>query len=361
MNSVYIHIPFCSNICSYCDFCKIYYNESLVDKYLESLEQEIKSNYKNEVIKTLYIGGGTPSSLSIQELHKLFNIIKIFKLSNDVEFTIECNPENTDIDKLKLFKDNHINRLSIGVETFNSKYLELLNRKHSNEDVKLLINNALNLGITNINVDLIYGLPNQTIDELKEDINELLKLNITHISTYSLILEEHTKLYIDNIKNINQDSEYQMYEYICNNLKDNHFNHYEISNFSKETFESKHNLTYWNNLNYYGFGLGAHGYIDCTRYENTRSITKYCNNEYIYQSHKLDKKETMENEMILGLRKINGVNKTTFKDKYHCDIIDVFTLTNLLENKDLVDDGNNIYIPIEKIYISNDILINFVS
>lgn len=361
MESVYIHIPFCSNICSYCDFCKIYYNETIVDNYLNALEKEIKNNYKDEIIKTLYIGGGTPSSLSIEQLEKLFNIIKIFKLSNDVEFTIECNPENTDIDKLKLFKKYHINRLSIGVQTFNSKYLVLLNRKHSNKDVIMLIDNAREIGINNINIDLIYGLPNQTFDELKEDIDNLLKLNITHISTYSLILEEHTKLYLDKVTNIDQDLEYQMYQYICNTLNENGFNHYEVSNFTKNNYESKHNLNYWNNNNYYGFGLGAHGYINDIRYENTRSINKYCNGEYIYQSHIVDKKEQMENEMILGLRKIKGVNKLTFKNKYNCDVSNIFNIIPLLENKDLIDDGNNIYIPIEKIYISNDILINFLS
>jgi len=360
MTSVYIHIPFCSNICSYCDFCKIYYNEKLVDQYLNALEKEIKSNYKNEIVKTLYIGGGTPSSLNINKLNKLFNIIKIFNLDKDVEFTIECNPENTGIEKLKLFKDNKINRLSIGVQTFNENQLKILNRRHSNDEAINLINKAIDVGINNINVDLIYGLSNQTLDDFKNDVDTILKLNITHISTYSLILEEHTKLFIDNIKNIDSDLEYEMYKYICNVLKINGFIHYEISNFAKPNYQSNHNVNYWNNNNYYGFGLGAHGYIDNIRYENTRSINKYCDGDYLYNKNILNTKEQMENEMILGLRKIDGINKNRFKLKYNTDIYDMFNIDKLVKQCDLIDDGDNIFIPIEKLYISNDILINFI-
>jgi oxygen-independent coproporphyrinogen III oxidase len=360
MSSVYIHIPFCTNICSYCDFCKMYYNEEIVDSYLEALEKEIKSCYKNELIKTIYIGGGTPSSLTIKQLNKLFNITKIFKLDNDIEFTIECNPENTTDDKLQLFKENGINRLSIGIQTFNNNYLKLLNRSHTKEQAVELINNAKKLNINNISIDLMYGLPNQTIEEIADDINEILKLNIAHISTYSLILEEHTKLYIDNIKNIDDDLEYDMYKLIIKELQANNYIHYEISNFSKAGYESKHNLNYWNNNNYYGFGLGSHGYIDNIRYENTRSINKYLNGEYLYQKEQLSIKTTMQNEMILGLRKISGVNKQAFINKYNKPIEEAFAINTLLSTNQLIDNSNNIYIPEDKLYVSNDILINFI-
>lgn len=360
MTSVYIHIPFCESICNYCDFSKVYYNKKVVNKYLEVLKKEIHKVYKGELIKTIYIGGGTPSSLSIKELNKLFDIIKIFNLSKDLEFTIECNPENTNKEKLKLFKNNNVNRLSIGVQTFNKTNLNLLNRKHTKKQVKDLINSAKEIGISNINVDLIYGLPNQTIKDLEKDLNEILKLDVTHISTYSLIIEKNTKLYIDNIKNIDENIEYQMYKLIRKKLLENGFIHYEISNFSKPNFQSKHNLNYWNNNYYYGFGLGAHGYIDNIRYENTRSLNKYLNNEYLLNSYKLSKKETMQNEMILGLRKIAGVNKETFKNKYKKSIKEVFNIDPLIDSNDLIEDNEFVYIPIDKIYISNSILINFI-
>ena len=219
MKSVYIHIPFCNEICSYCDFCKVYYNKNFVKKYLVSLEKEIKSKYKGEEIHTLYIGGGTPSVLSIEELKILFNIINKLNLSKKVEFTFECNIESTNYEKLKYLYDNGVNRLSFGVQTFNRKYLKFLNRNHTSDQVKKIIKEAKQIGFININVDLMYAFPNETLEELKKDIDELLKLNIPHISTYSLIIEEHTKLFIDGVKNISQDLDRNMYDLICKKLK----------------------------------------------------------------------------------------------------------------------------------------------
>lgn len=358
-NSVYIHIPFCTNICSYCDFCKLYYNKKFVKKYLISLENEIKLNYKGELIKTLYIGGGTPSSLDINELKKLFEIIKTFNFDKEYEFTIECNIENIDEEKLILFKNNNVNRISYGIQTFNHKFLKYLNRNHTKEDVINKINLTKKY-FNNINIDLIYALKEQTLNDLEKDIDFFLKLNINHISTYSLIIEPHTKLYINKEKNIDEDLDYEMYRLICNKLKENHFVHYEVSNFAKKGYESKHNLTYWNNLNYYGFGLGASGYIDNIRYTNTKDINKYCNGKYLLEYDKLSNKEIMENELILGLRKLTGISIKEFKKKYNKNIEDVFNISNLIKEGKLVKKNNNLYINEDNIYLSNDVLINFI-
>ena len=252
--SVYIHIPFCDTICSYCDFCKVFYNSKLVDNYLSALNNEVDKYYKGEVINTIYVGGGTPSSLSLEQLNVLFSIINKFKLSNNYEFTFECNIENINSDKLKFLYDNGVNRLSVGVQTFNEKFLKLLNRNHISDEVVSKIKLAKKIGFSNINIDLIYGIPGETLDDLNHDIDMFLSLGINHISTYSLILEEHTKLYVDGVSNIDEDMDRSMYDLICDRLSDNGFNHYEVSNFSKEGFQSKHNLVYWNNLNYYVFG-----------------------------------------------------------------------------------------------------------
>ena len=359
--SVYIHIPFCDSICSYCDFCKFIKNEEWVNKYLVALEKEIKSKYKNELLNTIYIGGGTPSCLNISELNNLFNIIKIFNKDETIEFTFECNIENITKEKLELLYNNGVNRLSIGVQTFNNKYLNFLNRNHTKEDVINKINLAKKIGFKNINIDLIYALPNQTLKELENDIDEFLKLDITHISTYSLIIEPNTKLYINNINNIDEEIDLKMYELICNKLKQNGYIHYEISNFSKVGFESKHNLTYWNNNEYYGFGMGASGYIDNIRYDNTRSFNNYINGIYIKESHKLDINETIENEFILGLRKINGINKEEFKNKYNKNIKEIEIVKKLLKEGKLLEDEKNIYINKDYIYVSNDILIEFIN
>lgn len=356
MKSIYIHIPFCNNICSYCDFAKVFYNEKYVLKYLESLEYEINNNYKNEIIETLYIGGGTPSSLSIKELNRLFNILKKIKLSDNYEFTIECNIDSLTKDKIDLFKSNKVNRLSIGIETFNKKYLSFLNRKEFNLDILEYAKKNFN----NINIDLIYAIPNETLEELNKDIDEFLKLNINHISLYSLIIEPHTKLYIDNVKNIDEDLDYEMYKLIDKRLKENGYIHYEISNYSKKGYESKHNLTYWDNKKYYGFGLGASGYIDNIRYTNTRNLDKYINHDYDRDITILDKNMEMENEMILGLRKLKGVNLKEFKEKFNIDIKEKFNIDKLIKEEKLIIKDNYIFINPRYIYLSNDILINFI-
>ena len=229
ITSIYIHIPFCSNICTYCDFCKIYYNEETGSMYLDSLEKEIKDNYHGEKLKTLYIGGGTPSSLSINNLKKLMKIIKLFKFYDNYEFTVEVNPESIDEEKLLLFKENGVNRISMGIESTNNIYLKYLGRCHSFDLVKEKIKLIKKIGIKNINVDLIYAIPKQTINDLKNALDNIISLNITHISTYSLEIHDNTVLGIKKERNINDDLDRDMYEYICRYLKNNGYNHYEIS------------------------------------------------------------------------------------------------------------------------------------
>ena len=357
MKSVYIHIPFCKTICSYCDFCKMFYNEDLVNKYLLELEKEINKNYKGETLKTLYIGGGTPSSLNIKQLNKLLNIIKIFNLEENYEFTVECNIENITKEKLELLYKNKVNRLSIGIQTFNEKYLKFLNRNHMKEEIIEKINLAKTIGFKNINIDLIYAFPDETLEELESDINEFLKLDIEHISTYSLIIEPHTKLYIDKIENIDEDLDRKMYDLICKKL--NKYNHYEISNFGKEGYESIHNLTYWNNENYYGFGLGASGYINNIRYDNTKNINEYLKGNYIKNKEILSKNIEIENEFILGFRKIKGINIEKFNKKYD-NIFKYDVVNRLLKQNKLQKDEKNIFINTEYIYTSNNILIEFI-
>ena len=357
--SMYLHIPFCSHICSYCDFCKRFYNEIECSNYLDSLSNEIKDNYKGEELKTLYIGGGTPSSLSINNLNKLFDILKIVKLSNDYEFTIEANPENIDEDKLKIFKDNRVNRISIGVESTNDKLLKYLNRKHNFKMVKDKMH-LIKKYFNNINVDLIYAIPNETINDLKNDLDNIISLDINHISTYSLIINDNTELGINKTHNIDEDLDREMYDYICNYLKERGFNHYEISNFSKDGYESRHNLVYWHNENYYGFGLGASGYINNIRYDNTKSLSNYLKGNYILNKEELDKKDTMSYHLILGFRLVRGINKKDFYNKYHISIIDVFNVKELIEKGFLIDDGEYICIKYDMLYVENRILENFI-
>ena len=360
MKSVYIHIPFCNNICTYCDFCKVKYNEEWINKYLDKLEDEIIKQYKKEKIRTLYIGGGTPSILSIDELKRLFEIIKLLDLGQLEEFTFECNVESITNEKLIFLKKNNVNRLSIGIETFNEKYLELLNRHHTKEEVFEKIEMARMIGFENINVDLMYALPNETMEDLEKDVDEFLKLNVNHISCYSLMIEPNTKLYIGKIKPIDEDLDYEMYKYIEKRLLSREYIHYEISNYSKNNMESKHNLVYWNNEYYYGFGLSASGYLENYRYDNTKNLRKYLNGEYIENITKISEEDKLKYELILGFRKIKGINKNQFKNKFGIDIYDVDNIKELLNNNMLEENEEYIYIADEWIYKSNEILLKFV-
>ena len=354
--SAYIHIPFCNKICSYCDFCKFIYNEEWVDKYIDSLKYEIESTYKKENLKTIYIGGGTPSSLSLKELNKLLEILNVFNKEKEYEYTIEFNIEDINEDKLELCKNYNINRISIGVESFNKNHLSFLGRRNDIDIIEKI--NLTKKYFNNINIDLIYALPNQTLKELEEDLDKFLELDIPHISCYSLIIEEHTKLNNMNIKPIDEDLDYEMYELINNKLKD--YNHYEISNYSKEGYESKHNLVYWNNENYYGFGCSSASYIGNKRINNSKNIVNYMNKIYKQEVEELSIEDIISLELILGFRKIKGINIIEFKNKYNKDILDLYNIKELLKENKLVLKDNYLFINEKYLYISNEILINFV-
>jgi oxygen-independent coproporphyrinogen-3 oxidase len=357
---VYIHIPFCKSICSYCDFCKVLYKKEWVLPYLKKLNNEIKDIYMDEEIDTIYIGGGTPSSLDISELKILFKIIDTFKISDNYEFTFECNLDDINEELLKILRNNGVNRLSIGIETFDSKIQKIINRNHNFNDALSKINLCKEYGFNNINLDLIYGFKDQTLKSLKNDLKLFMKLKPNHISTYSLILEDSTVLKYENYENCNEDLDYEMYKYICKYLKKKKFKHYEVSNFTLNGFESKHNLKYWNNQEYYGFGLGASGYVEQIRYNNTRSLKEYIKNEEFSQKELLTTQDIMDNELMLGFRKIDGININEFQEKYGISIYDAYPIKPLLKNKDLVLENNFLKINPTKIYVMNEILIKLI-
>lgn len=356
----YIHIPFCKKICSYCDFCKMYYKEEIVDEYLDALEQEIKSIYQNEELDTIYIGGGTPSSLTTKQLKRLFSILSIIKKSKNAEYTIEGNIESTTEEKLLLYKKNGINRLSFGIESINQNNLEYLERSFSKEQTEKVIQTARRLGFKNINLDLIYAIPRENIEILTEDINYVLSLEPEHISTYSLMIEEHTKLKIKNEKNIEEDLDEEMYQVICKTLKENDYIHYEISNFCKEGFQSNHNLCYWNNKEYYGFGLGASSYQNDKRIMNTRSLNDYKRKKYQKEIEIVSLKDKIEYQILLNLRTKEGINLSLFKKQYKKEFKEIYHYQELLEKKYLEELENHLFIPENKWYISNEIIVKLL-
>ena len=356
--SIYIHIPFCNSICTYCDFCKIFYNKKYINDYLNNLEQEIKVRYKSEIVNTIFIGGGTPSSLDDEELIRLMNIIEIFKLNDNYEFTVECNIESITENKLKIMKKYGVNRISIGVESFDNSIIKLLGRNHTKKDVynKMEI---VKRYFSNINIDLIYAAYDD-INILKSDIDCFLKLDIPHISTYSLIIEDNTMLKINGMKNIDEDIDYEMYKYIEDTLEKNNYIHYEISNYAKNGYQSKHNLVYWNNEEYYGFGLSSTSYINNERITNTKNLRNYLNGKYIGTSISEDKEIRMENEVMLGLRKLDGINLDRFKDKFNVSLEDIYNIDNLISEGYLVKEDNYIKINKKYMYISNEIIVRIL-
>ena len=322
--SAYVHIPFCTQICYYCDFSKVFIKNQPVDSYLEHLLEEFQS-YDIQKLRTLYIGGGTPTALSAPQLEILLKgLTKNLDLSVLEELTIEANPGDLDADKIAVLKNSAVNRVSLGVQTFDDKMLKKIGRSHLEKDIYENIDRLKLAGFDNISIDLIYALPGQTMEQVKDNVAKAIGLNIPHMSLYSLILENHT-VFMNRMRRgklplPKEELEAEMFEYIITELERAGFEHYEISNFSKPSFESRHNLMYWDNAEYYGIGAGASGYVNGVRYKNHGPIRHYLSaveegNARITEEH-LSQKEQMEEEMFLGLRKKLGVSMARFEEKF---------------------------------------------
>ena len=330
--SAYVHIPFCTQICYYCDFSKVFIKNQPVDSYLEHLLQEFHS-YEIQKLRTLYIGGGTPTALSAPQLEVLLDgLTKNLDSSVLEELTIEANPGDLDEEKIAVLKNSAVNRVSLGVQTFDDKMLKKIGRSHLEKDIYENIDRLKLAGFDNISIDLIYALPGQTMDQVKENVAKAISLDIPHMSLYSLILENHT-VFMNRMRRgklplPKEELEADMFDYIIAELERAGFEHYEISNFSKPGFESRHNLMYWDNAEYYGIGAGASGYVDGVRYKNHGPIRHYLKavedgNARINEEH-LSQREQMEEEMFLGLRKKSGVSKARFEEKFGTSFEDLY-------------------------------------
>lgn len=322
--SAYVHIPFCTQICYYCDFSKVFIKNQPVDAYLQALIREFRS-YDITELRTLYIGGGTPTSISAVQLdYLLTELIRDLNLNTLEEFTIEANPGDLTVDKIEVLQKSAVNRVSLGVQTFNDKHLKRIGRSHNEAQIYSTIDALKTAGFQNISIDLIYALPGQTMDDVRSNVAKALSLNIPHLSLYSLILEHHTvfmnKMRRGKLHLPTEDLEAEMFEYIISEMERNGFEHYEISNFTKPGFESRHNLMYWDNVEYYGVGAGASGYLDGIRYRNRGPIQHYLKGvsegNARLSEEVLSKNEMMEEELFLGLRKKEGVSIGKFEQKF---------------------------------------------
>lgn len=338
MQAAYIHIPFCQHICHYCDFNKVFIERQPVDQYLEYLEKEIINTVQKvpfDSMKTIFVGGGTPTALNMEQTKKLLDIInrRLRPFAPNCELTFEANPGDLPKEKLNVLLEGGVNRISFGVQTFRDELLEKIGRKHTREDAFVAIREAQEVGFKNINVDIIYALPGQTIEDVKETLDIAFTLGVQHFSAYSLIVEPKTVFY--NLMNkgklrlSGEDHEAKMYEMVMDEMERHGYTQYEISNFSKGDNESRHNLTYWNNEEYYGFGAGAHSYVNGERIQNVGPLKQYFNKidetgfPYL-DVHVVTEKEKMEEELFLGLRKTKGVSKMAFRNKFNVEMNQVF-------------------------------------
>ena len=368
--SAYVHIPFCTQICYYCDFSKVFIKNQPVDSYLEHLIEEYDS-YDIKKLRTLYIGGGTPTALSAPQLAFLLEkLTDKLDLSYLEELTIEANPGDLDQEKIAVLKDSPVNRVSLGVQTFNDRMLKQIGRSHSEKDIYENIANLKKAGFDNISIDLIYALPKQTMEDVKINVAKAIALGIPHMSLYSLILENHT-VFMNRMRRgklplPKEDLEAEMFEYIIAELEKAGFEHYEISNFSKPGFESRHNLMYWDNAEYYGIGAGASGYVDGVRYKNHGPIRHYlqaveAGNARV-QEEVLTLKEQMEEEMFLGLRKKSGVSKKRFEEKFGLSFEDQYgaVVSELTEQGLLVPDRDIVRMTKQGLFLGDTVAEKFI-
>ena len=373
--SAYIHIPFCEHICYYCDFNKVFLEGQPVDEYIQSLLTEIRltlEKHPTKVSETIYIGGGTPTSLTAKQLDVLLTgIHRYLPTHTTKEFTVEANPGDLTAEKLDVFKAHGVNRLSMGVQTFDDRLLKKIGRKHSVQDVYDTIKLLEKKQFENVSIDLIYALPGQTLESFRDTLTKALAFDLPHYSMYSLILENKT-MFMNWVRQgrlelPTQEAETQMFEEAIIAMAQSGHHQYEISNFAKKGKESMHNLVYWDNEHYYGFGAGASGYLNQKRYKNYGPIQHYMKplkeqRLPIFETEEISRANQIEEEMFLGLRKIEGVSLRRFEEKFNQKLTTVYqsVITELQHQKLAVLEEDYFRLTPKGLFIGNDVFEKFL-
>lgn len=377
IRGIYIHIPFCHQICHYCDFNKVFFKNQPVDEYIEAVGREMamavaKNSHLYEKVETVFLGGGTPTSLSPTQITRLLHLIReTIPMEHVVEFSSEANPDELSCEKLEALLAGGVNRLSLGVQSFDQGLLQKIGRTHSNEHVYETIAMAKEVGFENISIDLMYGLPNQTMAQWKDSLERALALDLPHYSAYSLIVEPKTVFYIQHTKGKlplpTQDLEAEMYDVLMETMENNGLKQYEISNFAKPGYHSIHNKIYWDNDEYAGFGAGAHGYVNGIRYSNNGPIRHYIDavesgDLPIIYEHEVTRTEKLEEQMFLGLRKVEGVSHHQFKLKFNETITDRFRtiIEGLVKQGLLEHDETGVRLTRKGRFIGNEVFQQFL-
>ncbi|MDT2753846.1 radical SAM family heme chaperone HemW [Enterococcus pseudoavium] len=372
--SAYVHIPFCEHICYYCDFNKVFLEGQPVDEYIEALLKEAKLallEHPVEKMETLYVGGGTPTSLNAAQLERLLSGLREILPYQNGEFTVEANPGDLTADKLAVMKNFGVNRLSMGVQTFDDRLLKKIGRKHTAQDVYDTIRLLEEKDFQNVTIDLIYALPGQTLESFRDTVTRALALDLPHYALYSLILENQT-MFMNWVRRgkmqlPEQELEAQMYAETIDAMEKAGRKQYEISNFAKPGFESQHNLVYWNNQNYFGLGAGASGYLDNRRYKNRGPIQHYLKalkeeRLPLLEEEFLSQAEQIEEEMFLGLRKIVGVNKAEFEARFGQSLSAVYgQVIQQLKTRGLITETDSrVALTREGLFRGNDVFAEFL-
>lgn len=383
---IYVHIPFCKQKCKYCDFVSYAKKENMFEEYFNCILKEIeeKSNdYSTQILNgkvqkvkvdTIYLGGGTPSIVDVKFIKMTIDKIKqCFNVEKNAEITIEVNPGTCNKEKLNDYYNIGINRISIGLQSTNDRLLKLLGRIHNYNQFEETYKMAQEAGLKNVNVDLMIGLPTQTLQDVEESLNKIIELNPKHISVYSLIVEEGTKIYdLINEGNLvlpDEEIERKMYWNVKTKLEENGYKHYEISNFAKPKYMSKHNLNCWKQHSYIGIGAAAHSYFGGMRFSNIESLKKYIdnfrNNKSVHNiifHERQDNDSMMKEYMLLGLRTIYGVNITEFKNKFLCNPIYIFRneLDSLYKKELIIINDNNIKLSDKGLNLANLVWSEFI-
>lgn len=378
---IYVHIPFCAKKCDYCDFYSLASSEDEKKAYIEALKREIREASKKVSdeyrVYTIYFGGGTPSIIKADYIKEILEEIRLgFRLYKDdfnPEITIECNPKTVDMEKLLVYKEAGINRISLGLQSTNDDELRLLGRIHTYEDFLDSYDMVRKLGFTNVNIDLMSAIPKQKISAYEKSLDELIRLNPEHISSYSLIIEEGTDFYQKYAENApfvkdlpSEEEDRAMYELTLERLKEAGYKRYEISNYAKEGYYSRHNTSYWERVPYLGFGVGASSLFEDERYDNVANLKEYIKNAGVSDIRKnitkLSIKDEMSEFMFLGLRLTDGISKQMFTKKFTFTVEEIFgdVIKKHINNKLLVDDGRFLKLSDRGLDISNYVLSDFL-
>jgi putative oxygen-independent coproporphyrinogen III oxidase len=377
MRGLYIHIPFCHQICHYCDFNKVFFKNQPVDEYIESIGNELAilrmEGVSFDGVETVFLGGGTPTSLSEKQLDRLLSIIHDYvDVKSLKEFSTEANPDELTYGKLVVLKNGGVDRLSIGVQSFDAELLTKIGRTHSPNDVERVIKDAKRAGFNNVSIDLIYGLPGQTREQWNDTLVKATNLELPHYSGYSLIVEPKTVFY--NLMNKGklplpgEDLEAEMFGMLIEHMEQQGRMRYEISNFAIPGYESIHNLIYWENSTYAGVGAGAHGYLSGTRYSNIGPINRYMEKSDagvrpIQNTHIVTEIESMEEEMFLGLRKASGVSSSLFHEKFGTSLNEVYgqAIQSLIERGLLERTDDKIKLTQKGVFRGNEVFQEFLN